>query len=177
MAKSNRDRFNDVSSGAQDPPPPPPPVSSDPQPAPPLPDNLQKFRTLEGKHQRETRLRLLWKAIVEEATADADTNADQNLHRTASSDPAATPTDEERARRLRDLYRNELYRRCSTADPSKPSSSKPVEWSEFLKYADEKEEELFRVFHNELDLDGNGHLDATELRAALAKAGMPASYP
>lgn len=175
MTKSNRDRFNDVYSGAQD-PPLLPPVRGDPQPDPPLPDSLQKFRILEGKQQRESRLRLLWSAIVEEATADADANTAQKPQGTATADAAANPTEEERARKLKDLYRNELYRRCSTTDPTKPSSSKPVEWSEFIKYADEKEEELFRVFHDELDLDGNGRLDATELRAALAKAGMLASH-
>lgn len=31
--------------------------------------------------------------------------------------------------------------------------------------------ELWRVFHDELDLDGNGHLDAEELSIALGKAG------
>ena len=31
--------------------------------------------------------------------------------------------------------------------------------------------ELWTIFHDELDLDGNGHLDATEWSAALAKAG------
>lgn len=169
MGKSNRERFDDAYSGAQD-VPLLPPISGDPKPAPPLPDDLQKFRTLEGKQERESRLRLLWRAIVEEADANADANT---KHKPQGRDPAPTPTDVERAKKLRDLYRSELYRRCSTADSSKPSSSKPVEWPEFLKYADEKEEELFRVFHNELDLDGNGHLDAMELRAALAKAGMP----
>ena len=32
--------------------------------------------------------------------------------------------------------------------------------------------ELWRIFHDELDLDGNGHLDADELASALQKAGM-----
>ena len=31
--------------------------------------------------------------------------------------------------------------------------------------------ELWTIFHDELDLDGNGHLDAHELKSALAKAG------
>lgn len=33
-------------------------------------------------------------------------------------------------------------------------------------------EELWSIFHNELDLDGNGRLDAAELGTALRKAGM-----
>jgi solute carrier family 25 phosphate transporter 23/24/25/41 len=31
--------------------------------------------------------------------------------------------------------------------------------------------ELWAIFHNELDLDGNGHLDSLELATALQKAG------
>ena len=31
--------------------------------------------------------------------------------------------------------------------------------------------ELWSIFHDELDLDGNGHLDAEELAVALSKAG------
>ena len=32
--------------------------------------------------------------------------------------------------------------------------------------------ELWHIFHHELDLDGNGHIDAEELASALYKAGM-----
>ena len=31
--------------------------------------------------------------------------------------------------------------------------------------------ELWHIFHNELDLDGNGHLEADELELALQRAG------
>ena len=31
--------------------------------------------------------------------------------------------------------------------------------------------ELWHIFHDELDLDGNGHLDSHELELALQKAG------
>ena len=31
--------------------------------------------------------------------------------------------------------------------------------------------ELWHIFHDELDLDGNGHLEAEELEHALEKAG------
>lgn len=33
------------------------------------------------------------------------------------------------------------------------------------------DQELWNIFHNELDLDSNGHLDAEELTVALRKAG------
>lgn len=35
--------------------------------------------------------------------------------------------------------------------------------------------ELWHIFHDELDLDGNGHLDAEELRIALRKGGIKLS--
>lgn len=39
------------------------------------------------------------------------------------------------------------------------------------QYVESKESELWTIFHDELDLDRNGRLDAYELRTALAKAG------
>ncbi len=36
---------------------------------------------------------------------------------------------------------------------------------------DGRDQELWNIFHNELDLDSNGHLDAEELTVALRKAG------
>lgn len=38
-------------------------------------------------------------------------------------------------------------------------------------------EELWDIFHNELDLDSNGQLDAEELTVALRKAGESCSSP
>jgi solute carrier family 25 phosphate transporter 23/24/25/41 len=69
---------------------------------------------------------------------------------------------------------------------------KAVNWEDFVRYADEKEQgklsrgdrtwniysqspfvpELWNIFHNELDLDRNGHLDADEWASALRKAGI-----
>jgi hypothetical protein len=37
--------------------------------------------------------------------------------------------------------------------------------------------ELWYIFHDELDLDGNGQLDQAELQAALSKAGVCYHYP
>jgi solute carrier family 25 (mitochondrial phosphate transporter), member 23/24/25/41 len=34
--------------------------------------------------------------------------------------------------------------------------------------------ELWSIFHEQLDLDGNGHLEASELNTALSKAGARA---
>lgn len=56
--------------------------------------------------------------------------------------------EEERAQKMREIYEHELLSRMGRprGDP------KPVDWAEFLKYANEKEAELWRIFHHELDL-------------------------
>ena len=96
----------------------------------------------------------------------------------------------ERAEWLRSLYEDELMRRCGGTATAGPKS---VDWKAFLEYADKKEAgefaqflsahltwvspiyspiELWSLFHDELDLDKNGHLDAEELAEALGKAGV-----
>jgi solute carrier family 25 phosphate transporter 23/24/25/41 len=76
----------------------------------------------------------------------------------------------ERAKKLRDMYERELIRRCSS--DSSTSSQPHIGWDEFKDYALAKEAELWTLFHDELDLDKNGHLDAEELSLALSKAGI-----
>jgi solute carrier family 25 phosphate transporter 23/24/25/41 len=93
----------------------------------------------------------------------------------------------EEAESLKAMYDEELLGHCgghvSGVHPS------PVGWKEFKEYAEAKEVgelgvfqaatflnwlfvlELWSIFHDELDLDGNGHLDAQELTLALNKAG------
>ncbi|CCO30620.1 hypothetical protein BN14_04650 [Rhizoctonia solani AG-1 IB] len=72
------------------------------------------------------------------------------------------------------MYDDELLGRCR--HPTSVRDSDPhaleVDWSGFIAYANAKEAELWTIFHDELDLDGNGHLDAGELNAALSKAGL-----
>ena len=43
---------------------------------------------------------------------------------------------------------------------------------EFLLTLSSYRPELWHIFHDELDLDGNGHIDPKELQSALSKAGM-----
>ncbi|KAK0522096.1 hypothetical protein OC834_006407, partial [Tilletia horrida] len=46
-----------------------------------------------------------------------------------------------------------------------------IEWEGFLKYAEEKERELYNIFQD-LDKNGDGILDIGEIRAALERAGI-----
>lgn len=72
------------------------------------------------------------------------------------------------------MYENELLRKCG-GHSSSTSPMGGIEWKEFKSYAMAKETgasisyfiypanpliELWGIFHDELDLDGNGHLDA-----------------
>ncbi|OBZ70391.1 Calcium-binding mitochondrial carrier protein SCaMC-1-B [Grifola frondosa] len=71
------------------------------------------------------------------------------------------------------MYEDELLGRCGGR--TRGFFNRDVTWSEFLRYAEAKEAELWHIFHDELDLDSNGHLDAAELSVALDKAGIKLS--
>ncbi|KAI0045310.1 mitochondrial carrier [Auriscalpium vulgare] len=134
----------------------------------PLPRNLVQFREAEGRENRKQRLRTLWRRLppVDQTPADADdvVTAIASGHNTSLS---LTP---ERARKIRREYERELAGSC----PSKEPSGR-ISWKDFVKYAESKEVELWHTFHDELDLDNNGHLDAEELAVALQKAGITLS--
>jgi solute carrier family 25 (mitochondrial phosphate transporter), member 23/24/25/41 len=134
MPSSRRQTFENTLSGAQ-PPPLLPPLKGDPTPGPPLPATLEEFRDNEGKRARETRLRALWKALPAKTTRSRKPTASRH---------DASPE----AQKMREIYDHELLSRMGrpNGDP------KPVDWNEFLKYSNEKETELWRVFHHELDL-------------------------
>jgi solute carrier family 25 phosphate transporter 23/24/25/41 len=91
-----------------------------------------------------------------------------------------------KAEALKLMYENELLGTCGGHVTSNATS--PIDWKEFKDYAEAKEVgthtrcivlflltgdtlELWTIFHDELDLDGNGHLDSEELALALGKAG------
>ncbi|KAI0284382.1 mitochondrial carrier [Russula aff. rugulosa BPL654] len=153
-------------SGAQD-RPYIPHLRSDPPSYHALPRSLAEFRALEGREYRKARLRALWKQLLAAIESDAigDAGSDAPTYPVGSSTTAAlTP---ESARQMRKTYERELMGRCQ--------SSGHIEWKEFKKYAEDKEAELWNIFHNELDLDSNGHLDAEELTVALRKAGVRVS--
>lgn len=162
-----------------------PPLRHDPSPYD-VPPRLEDYRSAEGKN-REQRLRKLWEQLPSTSQAQNDT--------TRIVVPLAfTHVDEltpEHAAQLKKVYHAELLGRCR--DPSsvrEGSQALEVDWKGFRAYANAKEagmfsyphslylpsetrvEELWSIFHDELDLDGNGHLDAKELNAALTKAGL-----
>ncbi|KAF9780136.1 mitochondrial carrier [Thelephora terrestris] len=141
--------------------------------------SLNEFRRQEGD-QREARLKEVWQRFTEarngegkEGTASA---------RPPSQAASVVGTDaslftREKAERLRDIYDDELLHKCGNGHRlTSTHGPKPlIPWKDFHRYAEAKEVELWHVFHDELDLDGNGHLDAGELGLALHKAGIPLS--
>ncbi len=139
MPPSRRQTFENTLSGAQ-PPPLLPPLKGDPRPNLPLPPTLENFRNSEGKQAREVRLRALWRALPANTTCNNTTK-----HTTSKHD--ASP-EAERAQKMREIYEHELLSRMGRPK----GDTKPVDWAEFLKYANEKEAELWRIFHHELDL-------------------------
>ncbi|KAG9121805.1 hypothetical protein FRC07_002077 [Ceratobasidium sp. 392] len=143
-----------------------PRLKSDPSPYA-IPPRYEDYRSAEGS-DRERRLRKLWGQLPANGHRDG-TRVVMPL--------AFTHVDEltpERAAQLGKIYNAELVGRCR--DPSsvreKDPNSVEVDWHGFRSYANAKEAELWSIFHDELDLDGNGHLDADELNAALSKAGL-----
>ncbi|CDO71264.1 hypothetical protein BN946_scf184908.g21 [Trametes cinnabarina] len=166
---SARQIFEEVLSGAR-PRPFIPRLRSDPPPYQPIPHSLREFREQEGAEGRHKRLRQLWERLPKrQGNNDVD---DEAIARTY---PVKTDGDltAESAQQLREMYDEELLGRCGA--PSRGPFSRHVSWPEFEKYADAKEAELWHIFHDELDLDGNGHLDAEELELALEKAGIKLS--
>ncbi|KAL0576914.1 hypothetical protein V5O48_005060 [Marasmius crinis-equi] len=162
--QSKHEIYDKTLSGAID-PPRIPKLRSDDNRAPqlPLPRSLVEFREEEGREIRKRRLRALWSHICEHGYL---TDAHPRTLRDA---------DLEKAETLRAEYEHELLGRCAVASGSTPTGKMathtPIEWKEFKEYAEAKEVELWGIFHDELDLDGNGRLDAQELDMALRKSG------
>lgn len=166
---SKRELFDATLSGAQD-PPYIPRLRSDLPTYRPVPHSLQEFRDQEGHEARERRLRELWSRLPQRSgSLDAD---DERFAETyaVKADGALTP---ETARKLQEMYDNELRSRCGAHTSG--FLHRKTSWREFRKYADMKEAELWHMFHHELDLDGNGRLDAGELLHALRKADIQLS--
>lgn len=169
-SQSGRDLFDASESGAQGRPWIPRLRSDSPThtQSAPLSRSLAEFREAEGREHRKRRLRELWRRLPQ-----------YGLRHDAAAKPGQvvvvdyvglTP---EKADELQTTYEAELLRRCGGYSSGSPSGN--VGWKAFVQYAEAKEEELWSIFHDELDLDGNGHLDAQELSLGLSKAGACSS--
>ncbi|EIW61998.1 mitochondrial carrier [Trametes versicolor FP-101664 SS1] len=167
---SARQIYEEVLSGAR-PRPFIPRLRSDPPPFQPIPHSLREFRALEGD-ARQQRLRALWRRLPKRNEGN---NGADDAEAVARAYPVKSDGDltAESAKQLGEMYEDELLGRCGV--PTRGPFARRVSWAEFEQYADAKEAELWHIFHDELDLDGNGHLDVTELELALEKAGIKLS--
>ncbi|KAH8113244.1 mitochondrial carrier [Phellopilus nigrolimitatus] len=161
--QSGREIYEGSMSGAQD-RPFIPRLRSDLPLIRPLPRSLDNFREEEGSENREKRLHGLWKKIPHPHRERLLREQDSISHWVPVNDHVSLTR--ERAENLTKMYEDELLRECA----EEGDTSGPVTWKDFRKYADYKEAELWHIFHDELDLDGNGRLDADELGSALSKA-------
>ncbi|KAJ7700148.1 mitochondrial carrier domain-containing protein [Mycena rosella] len=148
--QTGREIFEASDSGAED-RPFIPKLRSDTLPRRP-PRTLSEFREEEGRDNRKARLKALWKQLPV-------------LHHDAAK---------QAAQRLITMYDKELLRKCG-GHSSSTSPMGRIPWKEFREYAEAKETELWQIFHDELDLDGNGRLEAQELSLALTKVGITLS--
>lgn len=156
---SGRDIYNASLSGAQD-RPLIPRLRSDPT-HPGFPHTLQEFRESEGRENRKRRLQVLWKRLT------ISPHHDHDFHMNSSDIADTDKLTQENAESLKMMYDNELLGHCGHS-----ATLSQIGWKEFKEYAEAKEIELWSIFHDELDLDGNGQLDTQELTSALGKAGI-----
>ncbi|KAJ7283581.1 mitochondrial carrier [Mycena rebaudengoi] len=164
--QSGREIFDGSDSGTEE-RPFIPRLRSDSLPQRP-PRSLSEFREAEGRDNRKRRLQQLWKQLPTLQRISGRPSPD------ATADSAGlTP---EAAQRLVAMYDAELLRKCG-GHSSSTSPMRGIGWKQFREYAEAKETELWYIFHDELDLDGNGHLDAQELSSALSKVGITLTTP
>jgi solute carrier family 25 (mitochondrial phosphate transporter), member 23/24/25/41 len=131
----------------------------------PKPHTLDEYRSRESPQARADRIYTLWLQLqaLQERPILSDGSIPQLLLLEGTS------INPERAEKLRKVYLEELYTECQSH--AGPSRRHGIDLKTFQSYVDQKEEELWSIFHNDLDLDGNNHLDAEELHHALSKAG------
>ncbi|KAJ7179072.1 mitochondrial carrier [Mycena filopes] len=163
QSQTGRELFDASDSGAEE-RPFLPKLRSDPLPRKP-PRTLAEFRSREGRDNRKQRLQQVYQQLP---TLVTHREKPQNA---STDDAGLTP---EAAQRLITMYEKELLRKCG-GHSSSTSPMGGIGWKEFKEYAEAKETELWHIFHDELDLDGNGRLDAPELSSALTKVGITLS--
>ncbi|KAL4241926.1 mitochondrial carrier family protein [Abortiporus biennis] len=141
-----------------------PPLRSDPPTYHPLPHSLVEFRRLEGRERREHNLRQLWLKLPKRNGDPLEDTDELSAQHPVSNERTLS---QESAKKLKRMYEDELVGRCGAR-----TLRRNIGWREFQKYAENKERELWHIFHDQLDLDGNGHLDAEELAIALKQAEL-----
>ncbi|KAF9534261.1 mitochondrial carrier [Crepidotus variabilis] len=141
-----------------------PRLPSDP-PVSPQPHSLAEFREREGRSNRKRKLQTLWRSLPDFL---------HEPHNRLRGQHDGGHLTQESAEVLQKMYDSELLDLVATHS-SGSQSSPHVGWKEFKEFAEKKETELWHIFHDELDLDGNGQLDHSELRSALSKAGVAVS--
>ena len=182
LRPTRREIFDATLSGVQR-PPFIPRLKSDPPAYHPIPHSLVEFREQEGFVNREQRFHRLWMKLPKRVPHHDIDDDEVSRQYPVRNDHALT---EESAKRLEAMYEDELLGSCG--GHTSGFKRRVVSWEDFQKYAETKEAgedvvsisqhythpsaELWRIFHDELDLDGNGHLEADELAVALYKAGM-----
>jgi solute carrier family 25 (mitochondrial phosphate transporter), member 23/24/25/41 len=148
----------------------------------PPPQTLAEYHQIEGRDNRKRRLRQIWQSlpgILKQSSIPHDASVENEDDRHMPS---------EKVESFKAMYDRELLLLCKI--PAVGSQEPQISWREFKVYADTKEAgslsfakrsiltdivtfrpELWHIFHDELDRDGNGHLDPKELHSALSKAG------
>nr|ODO00504.1 solute carrier family 25 (mitochondrial phosphate transporter), member 23/24/25/41 [Cryptococcus depauperatus CBS 7855] len=146
---------------------------------------LAEFRASEGPLTRATKLRALWNSLpslpsIPDGGEPTDTKKMQ-----LPGQGTTQALSRERAERLKRLYEEELVQKVSEKRPHsslwggpddlepeiKNISSKGIAWQDFRRFLWDKERELWDIFQD-LDKNGDGRLDAVEMRAALARSGV-----
>lgn len=165
-----------------------------------LPTNrltLAQFRQSEGATTRAEKLEALWEALPSLPELTEGPTATKRMKLPGQDTMAALSP--ERAERLKELYLEELVKECSDKRPMaklwggkddwKPDTTKGIAWEDFRyvplsfpytatsmtltdsRFLWDKERELWDTFQD-LDKNGDGRLDAVEMKAALSRSGV-----
>ncbi|KAF8812504.1 mitochondrial carrier [Phlegmacium glaucopus] len=132
------------------------------------PQSLPEYREIEGRDHRKRRLLRIWQSLPDILKQSP------MPHSASVKNRDGCHITFEKVESLKATYDRELLLLCkilASADSREPH----VGWNEFKIYAEAKEAELWCMFHDELDLDGNGLLDHKELHSALSRAGIELS--
>ncbi|ODN76545.1 hypothetical protein L202_05207 [Cryptococcus amylolentus CBS 6039] len=181
-----------ITPSPSDPSPPPLPMSLREPPGPDIPSanrsSLADFRASEGPTARAAKLRALWNSLPSlPSLPDGDEpTATKKMQLPGQGTTEALSL--ERAERLKRLYEEELVKTVAKKRPESalwggPDDLEPevrhlkgkkgtgVAWGDFRRFLWDKERELWDIFQD-LDKNGDGRLDSSEIREALSRSGI-----